>query len=261
MTAARSAARAAALELLERRHGLGVRAGALPSWMVLRLDRALDALVARHGDHERALAALTDDAAELERIAELLRVGETSFFRDPPQWDALAERVLPRFSGRVRALSAGCSTGEEAWSLSMLLAASGADYRVVGVDRSEAALEAARAGVYPSAAAARVPHALAARYLERDGDWVRVSDTLRAKTSFVARDVMLGPPPGSYELILCKNLLIYFGDEAGERVVGLLARALTDHGVLVVARSEVARLRAMGRSTVELAPGITVICR
>ncbi len=264
MTRAQSPAYAAMLELLERRHGVGVRGARWPAWMELRLDRALDALAERERtDLDGAVERVRADAALLAEIADLLRVGETSFYRDPPQWDALGG-YLPRFAGRerVRALSAGCSTGEEAWTLAMLLADArgnaAAGYRVVGVDRSEVALATAREGVYPAPCARSVPAELAGRYLHAEADSVSVTDELRSGVSFVPRDVMLGPPPGHYEVIVCKNVLIYFGDEAGEHAVQLLLRSLADDGILVVARSEVPRLRRMGHSAVEIGESVTV---
>ena len=91
-----------------------------------------------------------------------------------------------------------------------------------------------------------------------EADAAKVVDSLRPRVSFVARDVMLGPPPGSYEIIVCKNVLIYFGAEAGQRAAGMLLRSLAEGGALLVARSEVPRLRAMGHQGEEIAPGVTV---
>jgi chemotaxis methyl-accepting protein methylase len=243
-------------ELLELRHGIGTRA----AWAEARLSRALDALVVETGDANRALALVRADATRLCELADLLRVGETSFYRDPPQWDALRRVVLPRFAKRerLRAASVGCSTGEEAWTLAMLLDECAARYRVVGLDRSEAALATARDAAYPLESVRHVPADLAARYLLREPDRARVAPTLAPNVTFVARDAMAGLPPGSYDLVVCKNLLIYFGDDSAARVVELLRRALSDGGVLVVARSEVPRLRALGAQAEEIGPGITV---
>jgi chemotaxis methyl-accepting protein methylase len=301
------------LRLLGERHGIGPRGNACPAWMQARLDHALDGLADRLGLGGDALGAhLSQEPSELEQLAELLRVGETAFYRDSAQWNALADSVLPAFrrAGRCRALSAGCGTGEEAWTLAMLLdsvsrrdkagkgatdagygpgrdkagkgatdpgygpgrdkAGKGATdpgyrvdagYLVVGQDRSELALAEARHGVYPAGSARHLPRALARQYLGRDGDSVRVSDELRRAVSFVRRDLMLGPPPGQYEIIVCKNLLIYFGDDAGRRVVSLLHDALAENGVLLVARSEVSRVRALGHSAREIASGVTLFQR
>lgn len=254
------------LELLETRHGVGIRASGVSAWMAARLDRALDAL-AEDGaaSVEQVLERLRSDPARLEAIADVLRVGETRFYRDATQWEALSKQALPRFSkhDRLRGLSVGCSTGEEAWTLAMLLAEAcsksrGRSYRVVGMDRSEAALETARNGVYPRGAARDLPHSLGERHLCADGERVAVSDALRSSATFVLRDAMIGPPPGSYEVIICKNVLIYFGDDAAERVLGLLIRALADDGLLIVAKSEVPRVRALGHRADEIAPGVSV---
>jgi chemotaxis methyl-accepting protein methylase len=259
-SAERRRAHAELLELLERRHGVGTRGAGISSWMELRLDRALDALASDvGGDLERALELLRRDGARLTEVADLLRVGETRFFRDPPQWEAL-RRAISGFASRerLRALSVGCSTGEEAWSLAMLLDSEKRGYRVVGMDRSETAIASARDGVYPALAREQVPDELAAKYLVPAGDGVAVAEVLRPSVSFVARDAMVGPPPGHYELVVCKNLLIYFGHDAAEKVVELLVRSLADGGLLLVAKSEVPRVKALGYAAEELAPGVAV---
>jgi chemotaxis protein methyltransferase CheR len=134
-------------------------------------------------------------------------------------------------------------------------------YRVVGQDRSSVALAAAHSGRYPAEAARHLPQKLGRRYLVDAGDSVRIADRLAPRVSFLQRDLMLGPPPGHYEIIVCKNLLIYFGEDAGRRLLSLLMRALTEEGVLVVARSEVARVRALGHCAQEIVPGVTVFRR
>ena len=265
--AERARARASVLAVLEQRHGVGGRGGHVPAWILARVDSALDALCPSSGDG-LGLAAqkLCEDGAELERLAELLRVGETHFYRDAVAWDALRAALLPSFAGRdrVRAVSAGCSTGEEAWTLAMLVAEACAAsrrqpaWRVVGMDRSEVALATAREGAYSSEAARHLPADLRARYLSQEGDGVRMVDALRDRVSFVVRDLLQGPPPGSYELVICKNVLIYLGEQAGRRAVDGLRRSLAPGGALIVARSEVPRLRAMGHSGEEIAPGVTV---
>jgi chemotaxis methyl-accepting protein methylase len=259
--AARRRIHAEVLELLERRHGVGRRGTALPAWVELRLDRALDALSADR-DPGAALDLLRSDPGRLAEIADLLRVGETSFYRDPAQWNALRNVVVPEFSRRerVRALSVGCSSGEEAWTLAMLLdearRGSSSSFRVVGVDRSLPALAAARDGLYAAESLRQLPPELAARYLKKTQEGVRIEQALRAAVTFVARDAMQGPPPGSYEIAICKNLFIYFGDDALRHVVSSLLRSLSDGGLLVVARSEVPRVRALGHRTREIAPQI-----
>lgn len=263
-SAERRRAHAAVLELLEKRHGVGSKNAGVSAWMEARLDRALDALADDAGGSlDGALELLRSEPGRLEEIAERLRVGETRFFRDPPQWEALRKVGVAAFAGRerVRALSVGCSSGEEGWSLAMVLddaLGRSGSYRVVGMDRSETAVSAARAASYSRSQVSHVPSDLAARYLhERDGQ-LHVAEALRGSVSFVARDAMIGPPPGHYEIVMCKNLLIYFGNEAAERAVSLLLRSLADGGFLMVAKSEVPRVKALGHRAEELAPGVIV---
>lgn len=254
------------LELLEKRHGVGVRASGVSSWMAARLDRALDALLEdAKGDVESVVDRLKSDPARLEAIADVLRVGETRFYRDAPQWEALEKAVTKGFldHDRLRGLSVGCSTGEETWTLAMVLDEAcsktrGRSYRVVGMDRSEAALESARRGSYASGAARDLPNDLSQRYLTAKGETLSIHESLRGGCSFLLRDAMIGPPPGNYEVIVCKNLLIYFGDDAAERLLGLLIRSLADEGVLLVAKSEVPRVKALGHKADEIAPGVSV---
>jgi chemotaxis methyl-accepting protein methylase len=260
LSAERRRAHVAMLELLERRHGVGSRSAGVSAWMEARLDHALDGLLSDSGGEiDAALELLRNDGSRLEEIAERLRVGETRFFRDPAQWVAL-RGALGRFAGRerLRALSVGCSTGEEAWSLAMVLDDRRQSYRVVGMDRSEAAILRAREGAYAAELRDHVPPDLAAKYLEPRDERLHVVESLRSSVSFVARDAMVGPPPGHYEIILCKNLLIYFGNEAAEKAVQLMLRALGDDGFLMVAKSEVPRVKALGHRPEELEGGIVV---
>ncbi len=250
-------------DLLERAHGVGGRGSERAGWMEQRLLALLEGIATARGTDALRLAdGLEAEPSLLGEIADTLRVGETRFFRDPAQWQALREQVLPALNvERVRALSVGCSTGEEAYTLGVVLdqeaRAFEGGFRVVGMDRSDTALAVARAGVYPASAVADVPSAIRARYFEASGsDALAVNARLKKQVSFVTRDVMNGVPPGQYELIVCKNMLIYFGEQARVRVFETLLRALSTHGALLVARSEVPLVRALGRNFQALAPGV-----
>lgn len=260
------------VDLLEERHGVGVRGTELPRWLEERLINAVGALMQSRGIGPGALLTLLDAQPEaVLELANALRVGETRFYRDAAQWEALRRQLIPALlqdrseAQPLVALSAGSSTGEEAWTLAMLLAEAAprlaggrARARVVGVDRSEPALVTARAGIYDEGSALHVPRELAQRFLRPavDGS-LQVVDELRQVVTFQNRDLTRGVPAGRYELIVCKNVLIYFGDEAQERLVADLLRALSDDGTLIVARSEVPIVRALGAQAREIGPGVT----
>src|SRR5215207_4822228 len=147
--------------LLEERHGVGVRGDELPGWLEERLKNAVQALLrSQKLDASSLLSKLEVEPALVIELANALRVGETRFYRDAAQWEALRRSVLPGMFKRrgdvqpLVTLSAGCSTGEEAWTLAMLLSEGSqrrGRARVLGVDRSEPALVTARAAVYDAA--------------------------------------------------------------------------------------------------------------
>jgi chemotaxis protein methyltransferase CheR len=260
------------VQLLEERHGIGVRGDELPLWLEERLTSAVQVLLkARRLELTSLVSTLEREPELVVELANALRVGETRFYRDAPQWEALRRSIVPALwarsadAPRVMALSAGCSTGEEAWTLAMLLcegaprsAGAAARVRVLGVDRSEPALVTARRATYDCGSERHLPRELAQRFLQPAVDAsVRVVSELSPLVTFQCRDLARGMPPGRYAVIICKNVLIYFGDEAQSRLVQDLLRGLADEGVLLVARSEVPIVRALGGQAHEIAPGIT----
>jgi chemotaxis methyl-accepting protein methylase len=165
----------------------------------------------------------------------------------------------------LRALSAGCGAGEEAWTLGMLLLetaprAVGAAprARILGVDRDEALLATARAASYDSANHQSLPRELAQRFLQPavDGS-ARIVPELQALVNFQHHDLTSGVPGGRYALIICKNVLSHLADDAQEHLAQSLRGALTSDGVLLVARSEIPLVLSLGARPHELAPGIT----
>ncbi len=248
---------ARAIELIE----LGGPSAKPPTWLAARLSAGIEALASGRGQSARELVdSIASDPALRADLAELLRVGETRFFRDAEQWQALRRELLPNLP-TLRALSAGCSTGEEAWTLAMLMdeGAGRKPYRVLGLDRSTAALAAARDGTYAEDSARELPPELKARYLQpQPPDALVIQAGLRSKVSFMTRDLGRDGIPGEFDLIVCKNVLIYLTEEAGQRLLESLRSALSAHGSLLVARSEIPRVRRQGFAPRELAPGVTV---
>jgi chemotaxis protein methyltransferase CheR len=214
------------------------------------LDPPAWALEARVRERAAALGLADDayvtraigDALELDRLIELLRVGETRFFRHRAQLAALGERVLPSLRGTVTAWSAGCASGEEAWTLAMMLAERGVAFTVWATDLSPAALARARDGRYPAArVAADVPAALRARYFRRIGDDEVVNDRLRPHVRFDTHNLLAATGGREFDLILCRNVLIYFDEARKAEAVGRLVRALKPGGWLLVGYSETLR--------------------
>ncbi len=186
--------------------------------------------------------------AELHRLLELVTIQETYFLRNPEHFQALGGPVLSEVPLRaadrpIRIWSAGCATGEEAYSIGLTLLQAGVQSaEVVGTDVSEAALEAARAGCYSRRAVRQVPPPLLDRYFERVQDQFLVGEELRRLVRFEHLNLIREPFPtarfAGCDVVFCRNVIIYFTPESVRRVVHTFAECLLPGGVLFLGPSE-----------------------
>lgn len=191
---------------------------------------------------------LRSSAAELQLLVETVAVSETWFFRDPHAFTALGELLTrPTWRPRhtpVRLLSLPCSTGEEPYSMVMALLDAGVPrgrFHVDAVDVSRRALSHAGRGVYGQGAFRGTDLAFRDRYFDRTADGYVIADQIRQAVAFhqgnlVSADLLPGAKP--YDVIFCRNLLIYFDREMRSQAVAVLSRLLAPDGVLFVGASE-----------------------
>src|SRR6185503_16319653 len=201
-------------------------------------------------DMDRYLEILHGDARELDLLAKDLLINVTSFFRDPNVFDFLAEKVVPDLvHGRapdhpVRLWIAGCSTGEETYSLAMLFreqitaARRNVKLQVFASDVDPDAVASAREGLYPATIEADVSPERLARFFSKEDHGYRIVPELRAAVVFTVQDVLADPPFSRLDLVSCRNLLIYLLPEAQARVLSLFHFALREGGILVLGSSE-----------------------
>src|SRR5271156_5082911 len=201
-------------------------------------------------DSGRYLEMLREDSDELELLAKDLLINVTSFFRDPKAFELLAEEVIPDLVRRhpsdqpLRIWVAGCSTGEETYSLAMLfleeIAAAKRNVRlqVFASDVDEDAVALAREGRYPESVAADVSPVRLARFFTLEEHGYRIVPELRGGVVFTVQDVLADPPFSRLDLISCRNLLIYLRPEAQEKVLLLFHFALSEGGVLMLGGAE-----------------------
>lgn len=196
-------------------------------------------------------AVLDRDRTEWERLVDALTINVTKLFRDPSAFEVAARTVIPPLwataAPELRAWSAGCASGEEAYSIAALFhayadmrgeAAQLGRVRVLGSDIDRASLAAAEAGRYAEGAFADTPLALRERYFT-PGYPAAVVDELRAVVRFERRDLLLEePPPGPHHLIVCRNVLIYFDRESQERLFAQFRDALAPGGFLMLGKVE-----------------------
>jgi len=190
--------------------------------------------------------------AEAEALFRDLLIGVTNFFRDPEVFEALEKNLIPRLlagkapGATIRAWSAGCSTGEEAYSLAILLyermEMQKQHYvvQIFATDIDSRAIAVARAGVYPASIAADVSPERLARFFsaEPDGGGYRVHKNIRDMLVFSEQDVIKDPPFSRLDLISCRNLLIYLGIPLQKKLIPLFHYALNPDGLLLLGTSE-----------------------
>jgi chemotaxis protein methyltransferase CheR len=236
-----------------------------------RLARRLRELrLSSYAEYCRHLRA--EGAAERTALFDALCTHETRFFRESDHFEFLVETLLPswreaiarkRRPAHLSVWSAGCSTGEEAYSLAMILAratarAPGLTVDILATDLSTRALETARHAVYPLARADEIPKDLLEANMLRGRDrwqgWMRAGPEIRSRVRFEQGSLHRPPEGGAarFDVIFCRNVLIYFDAPTRARVVGALLGALKHDGALFLGRAEglqaVARARTLAPS-------------
>lgn len=205
---------------------------------------------------------LHHDVQELDTLYGDLLIGVTRFFRDPEVFGALSHTVLPALltqrvvdstgdravgpaqTAPLRVWVAGCSTGEEAYSMAMCLLeavddhAPGTPIQIFATDVSETAIAVARAGVYPNGIEADVTPERLRRFFTSEENGYRVTKAVRDCCTFARQNITADPPFSQLDLVSCRNVLIYLQPRAHARLLAVFHYALKPHGVLVLGMSE-----------------------
>jgi two-component system CheB/CheR fusion protein len=229
--------------------------------------------VALFPDYE---ALLADDPAELESLIRGIPIHVTEFFRDAEAWEVLRRDVVAPLFGEcsdddsirspihdpIRAWTPACATGEEAYSLAMLLAEhaagarSPAPFQVFASDASPEIVTRASRGIFRAAAVeALAPERRALFFYAADGAY-RVKRDLREKMVFATQDLLADPPFNDIDIVTCRNLLIYLEPDAAKRVVYLLHSSLRMGGYLLLGKSESLSPRQRGFERVAAGHGL-----
>ena len=220
-----------------------------------RIETALKGLLRERGIStiEQLITALVAgrEPGLADEVVDALLNNETYWFRDKTPFDLLRDQLLPTLEKtrasqrRIAIWSAGCSTGQEAYSIAMLFADAAPRWQgwtitIVGTDVSRRAVERAREGTYSQFEVQRgLPvTAMVRHFTEENGAW-RVRDELRAAVRFQAQPLAEHPPgPGVFDVILCRNVLLYFGAPERRAAFSQLAGALAPDGALVLGAGE-----------------------
>jgi two-component system CheB/CheR fusion protein len=186
---------------------------------------------------------------EFSNLFNAILINATSFYRDPGAWDYVAEQIVPRLlegkrNAAIRVWSAGCATGQEAYTIAMLLADAmglasfGRSAKIYATDVDGDALSQARQAIYRAKDVATLPQGQVDKYFERSGDRYTVAKELRRSVIFGQHNLLYDAPISRIDLLMCRNTLMYFNADAQARILSNLHFALNDSGVLFLGKAE-----------------------
>jgi two-component system, chemotaxis family, CheB/CheR fusion protein len=238
---------AAILKLLLRRTGVDFAQYRRATVQRRILRRMLATKKEKRADY---LTLVRNDPSELDLLYRDLLIGVTSFFRDPEAFEELRTKAFPelarsrRRDAPIRVWVAGCSGGEEAYSLAIALleyleeAQIDAPIQLFGTDLSEAAVGRARAGVYPESIAKQVSPERLRRFFVHDRDGYAIAKSVRDLCIFSRQNITRDPPFSHLDLISCRNVLIYLEPATQRKVLSIFHYALEPHGMLLLGTAE-----------------------
>jgi chemotaxis protein methyltransferase CheR len=210
-----------------------------------QMERRLRSFFARLGYSKLtdALDRVRGDKVLLDELLDRVTINVSQLWRHPDQWARLEDGLLRELGagGRVRAWSAGCSYGAEAFTLAAVCsqAIPGVPVRILGTDIDQRMVARAKTGVFTAEDARSAPAAAMKRWFERTETGWEAKQALKAMTHFEVGDLLkLRPQPSSYELIMCRNTVIYFADQIRDELHAKFAHALRPGGILVIGGTE-----------------------
>lgn len=240
-----------------------------PIFLESRVRRRMARTGARNLFEYYRMVARGGNPRELDALVDEVAIRETSFFRNPAQFEMLERMVLPdRVKARLRSgerrlwlWSAGCSTGQEPYSIAITLSESMVlseawDLALLATDMSSQAIDHARRGGYAARQVEELSRERRQRFFAREGETFTVRPWVRRGLEFRQGNVLDGPPCGDLDVIFCRNLMIYFDRERQRRLAAVLEAGLTPGGYLFLGHTESLAGLSEGFSLISCGGGI-----
>ncbi|WP_409251182.1 CheR family methyltransferase [Bacillus sp. SCS-153A] len=210
-----------------------------------QMKRRLTSLYEKKGypNFKVFFTALEKDTQLLNEFLDRMTINVTEFYRNEKRWAVLQDKILPRLlaqNDRLKIWSAACSTGEEPYTIAMVLSnyLPLSQISIKATDIDENAIAKAKIGVYPERALNEVPAHIQQRYFSKNGDFYSVSPEVKNRVSFKKHNLLADRYESNHDLIVCRNVMIYFTEEAKEEIYHNFSSALRPGGVLFVGSTE-----------------------
>jgi chemotaxis protein methyltransferase CheR len=212
-----------------------------------QMKRRIDTLIARNKfkDYDSYVDAIKKDQALMDEFINYFTINVSEFYRNPQMWETLENKIFPELlknnGNSIKIWSAACSTGDEPYSLAMLLGKFMPLNRVkiIATDIDSQVLDKARIGVYGANSLSGLPDEFRKKYFTSvGGNSYQISDEIKKCVEFKKHDLLKDPYPSGCHLIVCRNVVIYFTDEAKHEIYKKFNQSLVKNGILFVGSTE-----------------------
>lgn len=211
-----------------------------------QMKRRIDTLITKHKieGYDKYVAKLKTDQELFDEFVSYITINVSEFYRNPEQWKLIESDVFPelirKFGKNLKIWSAACSTGDEPYSLVMALSRHVplSNIKIYATDLDKQIIAKAKVGVYNEKSIASVPEDFKKKYFTKVGPSYKIADEIKERVEFQEHNLLKDAYPRDYHLIVCRNVLIYFTEEAKEEVFRKFNRSLAPGGVLFIGSTE-----------------------
>lgn len=211
-----------------------------------QMKRRIDTLIAKHKvtGYDKFVAKLRDDKVVFDDFVNYLTINVSEFYRNPEQWRLMDKEIIPELIGRfgknLKIWSAACSTGDEPYSLVMAFSKHLPlnQINIIATDIDKQVIEKAKTGLYNEKSIASVPDEFKKKYFTKVGPSYQISNDIKSRVQFKQHNLLKDSYPDRCDLIVCRNVLIYFTEEAKDEVFRKFNTALKPEGILFIGSTE-----------------------
>lgn len=211
-----------------------------------QMKRRIDTLIAKHRvtGYDNYIKLLKTDRERFEEFVNYLTINVSEFYRNPSQWEVMDKEIIPeliqKFGRNLKIWSAACSTGDEPYSLVMALSRHLPlnQIKIFATDLDKQVIAKAKVGLYSEKSIAAVPDDLKRKYFTKVGPSYQISEEIKSRVEFKEHNLLQDTYPTNYHMIVCRNVLIYFTEEAKDEVFVKFQKSLAKGGFLFIGSTE-----------------------
>lgn len=211
-----------------------------------QMRRRIETLIAKNkiNSYSEYVQAIKRDSVMFEQFVNFLTINVSEFYRNTDQWKLMDENIIPKLisqNGRsIKIWSAACSTGDEPYSLAMAFSKHLplSSIHITATDIDKQVIAQAQTGLYNEKSIVGVPHDLKNKYFTKVGTSYKIADEIKRCVTFKQHNLLKDPYPKDFDLILCRNVVIYFTDEAKDMIYKNFYNSLKKNGVLFIGSTE-----------------------